>query len=120
MLTAHEINCPISLEAPVCPQITPCGHVFAFPSIMAHLMSHGGDNLRKASPCPLCFQPIVARELRLVQIKVVTPPKVSPHLKRPRLQCARNLLCCSLMGFYLLQCPHSTAGLCEAMARWIS
>ena len=76
MLTAQEIKCPISLEAPVCPQITPCGHVFAFPSILAHLMNHGGDNLRKSSPCPLCFQPIVARELRLVQIKVVTPPKV--------------------------------------------
>ena len=76
MLTAQEIKCPISLEAPVCPQITPCGHVFAFPSILAHLVNHGGDNLRKASPCPLCFQPIVARELRLVQINVVTPPKV--------------------------------------------
>ena len=76
MLTAQEINCPISLEPPVCPQITPCGHVFAFPSILAHLMKHGGDNLRKASPCPLCFQPIVARELRLVQTKIVTPPKV--------------------------------------------
>ena len=78
MLTAQEIQCPISLEAPVCPQITPCGHVFAFPSILAHLMNHGGENLRKASPCPLCFQPIVARELRLVQIKIVTPPKVPP------------------------------------------
>ena len=86
MLTAQEINCPISLEAPVCPQITPCGHVFAFPSILAHLMNHGGDNLRKASPCPLCFQPIVARELRLVQIKVVTPPKVLFRTGLPLLQ----------------------------------
>ena len=82
MLTAQEIQCPISLEAPVCPQITPCGHVFAFPSILAHLMNHGGENLRKASPCPLCFQPIVARELRLVQIKIVTPPKVLPMSSR--------------------------------------
>ena len=93
MLTAQEINCPISLEAPVCPQITPCGHVFAFPSIMAHLMSHGGDNLRKASPCPLCFQPIVARELRLVQIKVVTPPKVPPHPSV--LACNVHAVCCA-------------------------
>ncbi|CAK0785380.1 hypothetical protein CVIRNUC_008588 [Coccomyxa viridis] len=90
MLTAHEINCPISLEAPVCPQITPCGHVFAFPSIMAHLMSHGGDNLRKASPCPLCFQPIVARELRLVQIKVVTPPKAGDTVTFSLLKRARR------------------------------
>ena len=92
MLTAHEINCPISLEAPVCPQITPCGHVFAFPSIMAHLMSHGGDNLRKAAPCPLCFQPIVARELRLVQISVLTPPKVHPHPSN--LACDVRAVCC--------------------------
>ena len=40
------------------------------------------ENLRKASPCPLCFQPIVARELRLVQIKIVTPPKVLPMSSR--------------------------------------
>lgn len=77
MLTAQPLQCPISLETPpLCPQITPCGHVFSFPSIMAHLMHHGGDNLRKASPCPLCFHPIVARELRLVHIHQVQQPKV--------------------------------------------
>ena len=77
MLTTQPVQCPISLESsPVCPQITPCGHVFAFPSIMAHLITHGGDSLRKASPCPLCFQPIVARELRLVHIHQLKEPKV--------------------------------------------
>lgn len=90
MLTAQEIKCPISLETPVCPQITPCGHVFAFPSILAHLMNHGGNNLRKASPCPLCFQPIVARELRLVQIKIVCPPKV------------RTTQECTLLGMHVV------------------
>jgi hypothetical protein len=79
MLTTQPLQCPISLETPpLCPQITPCGHVFAFPSIMAHLMHHGGDNLRKASPCPLCFHPIVARELRLVHTHLVQQPKVAP------------------------------------------
>ena len=64
MLAAQGLRCPITLEAPpLAPQITPCGHVFAFPAIMAHLLHHGGDSLRKASPCPLCFQPIVARAL---------------------------------------------------------
>lgn len=40
MMTGGEVQCPISLETdPLCPQITPCGHVFAFHSIMQHLMT---------------------------------------------------------------------------------
>ncbi|KAK9807857.1 hypothetical protein WJX72_011479 [[Myrmecia] bisecta] len=77
MVASTPIKCPISLDCPpLCAQITPCGHVFSFPSIMQHLMTHGGDELRKASPCPLCFNPIVARELRLVRVHQVQPPKV--------------------------------------------
>ena len=39
MLATTEVQCPISLDTnPLCPQITPCGHVFAFHSIMQHLM----------------------------------------------------------------------------------
>ena len=34
MLSPTPIDCPISLYAPLCPQITPCGHVFSFPAIM--------------------------------------------------------------------------------------
>ena len=77
MLVPAPLRCPISLESPpLCPQITPCGHVFSFPAIMAHLMTHGGDALRKASPCPLCTAPIVSRELRLVRAHIVEPPQV--------------------------------------------
>jgi len=50
-------------------QITPCGHVYSFSSIMQHLMAHGGEQLRRSGPCPLCYQPVVARELRLVQVR---------------------------------------------------
>lgn len=40
MMTGGEVQCPISLDTnPLCPQITPCGHVFAFHSIMQHLMT---------------------------------------------------------------------------------
>ena len=115
MLTAHEINCPISLEAPVCPQITPCGHVFAFSSIMAHLMSHGGDNLRKASPCPLCFQPIVARELRLVQIKVVTPPKVP--IFPCSLSCNVHAVICQASR-WTVHCSSAFTALWDDVRRW--
>jgi len=77
MLVDAPLKCPISLETPpLCPQITPCGHVFAFPSIMAHLINHGGHSLRKAAPCPMCNAPVVARELRLVRAHILLPPKV--------------------------------------------
>lgn len=69
MRSATPVQCPISLDSPpVCPQITPCGHVFSFGSIMRHLMTHGGEHLRRSAPCPLCYQALVARELRLVQV----------------------------------------------------
>eukprot|EP00878_Enallax_costatus_P043232 GHUV01051063.1.p1 GENE.GHUV01051063.1~~GHUV01051063.1.p1 ORF type:complete len:103 (-),score=15.48 GHUV01051063.1:410-718(-) len=69
MMSATPIQCPISLESPpICPQITPCGHVYSFGSIMQHLMNHGGEQLRRSAPCPLCYQPVVASELRLVQV----------------------------------------------------
>ena len=77
MLAQGEVQCPISLDtAPLCPQITPCGHVFAFPSIMQHLITHGGDQLRKTSPCPLCYSQIAARELRMVRVYHVARPEV--------------------------------------------
>lgn len=69
MRSSTPVQCPISLDSPpMCPQITPCGHVFSFGSIMRHLMTHGGEQLRRSAPCPLCYQPLVARELRLVQV----------------------------------------------------
>ena len=74
-----DLQCPISLETPpVCPQITPCGHVFSFVSIMGYLLSQGGPSLRKACPCPLCFLPVAARELRLLRTHLISPPKVRP------------------------------------------
>ena len=79
MLVPAPLRCPISLDSPpLCPQITPCGHVFSFPAIMAHLLNHGGDALRTASPCPLCNAPLVVRELRLVRAHTAVPPQVRP------------------------------------------
>ena len=77
MLAPAPLRCPISLDAPpLCAQITPCGHVFAFPAIMAHLAAHNdGASVRRAAPCPLCYAPVVARELRLVRVHQVAPPQ---------------------------------------------
>ena len=56
MLSVQPVRCPITLDdRPLCPQITPCGHVFSFPAIVAHLVAHGGPELRKSAPCPLCY-----------------------------------------------------------------
>jgi hypothetical protein len=56
MLSAAPVRCPITLdERPLSPQITPCGHVFSFPAIVGHLVAHGGPELRRSAPCPLCY-----------------------------------------------------------------
>ncbi len=80
MLAPAPLRCPISLDAPpLCAQITPCGHVFAFPAIMAHLAAHNnGAAARRAAPCPLCYAPVVARELRLVRVHLVAAPQARP------------------------------------------
>ena len=57
-------------------QITPCGHVFSFHAIMGHLMTHGGDVARTATPCPVCTALIAARELRLVRAMTVHQHRV--------------------------------------------
>ena len=72
------------------PQITPCGHVFAFHAIMAHLVGRGGDALRRAAPCPLCYAPIAARELRLVRIQPVTSPSIGDAVTFRLLRRARG------------------------------
>jgi hypothetical protein len=81
MLAPAPLRCPISLDAPpLCAQITPCGHVFAFPSIMAHLATHNErGTARRAAPCPLCYAPVVARELRLVRVHQAAAPQARPR-----------------------------------------
>eukprot|EP01025_Chloroclados_australasicus_P017398 TRINITY_DN1887_c0_g1_i4.p1 TRINITY_DN1887_c0_g1~~TRINITY_DN1887_c0_g1_i4.p1 ORF type:complete len:620 (-),score=56.10 TRINITY_DN1887_c0_g1_i4:421-2280(-) len=72
MMTDTDVQCPISLESPpFCPQITPCGHLYSFPSIV-HYLYLQDNNLRAPAPCPLCFEPLSARELRDAKIERVT------------------------------------------------
>jgi hypothetical protein len=52
-----------------------CKHINSQPRLGAQV-THGGDELRKASPCPLCFHLIAARELRLARLHRIVPPKV--------------------------------------------
>jgi hypothetical protein len=65
------IQCPITLSPPLCPCITPCGHIFSEEAIMAHMITQGGPELRISSACPICTTEVTARELRPVTIKQV-------------------------------------------------
>jgi hypothetical protein len=65
--TEEPLSCPISLEVPpVVPVMTSCGHVFSLPSIVRCLQDAGSERLTRTAPCPLCFNPVSARDLRLV------------------------------------------------------
>ncbi len=43
-------------------------------------MLHPPPSPRRSAPCPLCFTPVVARELRLVRIRAVNPPRPGQQL----------------------------------------
>ncbi|KAG1679804.1 hypothetical protein FOA52_012716 [Chlamydomonas sp. UWO 241] len=93
MMSPVPVQCAISLDSPpVCPQITPCGHVFSFASIMQHLVNHGGKHLRCSAPCPLCFAPVVARELRLLRVRPVSSASVGDTREFTLLKRRRNVI----------------------------
>eukprot|EP00892_Ulva_mutabilis_P009215 jgi/Ulvmu1/6666/UM003_0304.1 len=70
-----ELQCPITLEAPpTVPVVTACGHIFSLPAIVHCMLDAGGENFTRAASCPLCFNPISARDLRLVSVRTVAPP----------------------------------------------
>jgi hypothetical protein len=76
-LAAAPPTCPIALaplSAADAPVITPCGHLFGAAAIAAHLTARGGA--AAAGPCPLCFAPVAARELRLAAVRLAAPPAV--------------------------------------------
>ncbi|KAL4420636.1 hypothetical protein ABPG75_010292 [Micractinium tetrahymenae] len=111
MLSAQPVRCPITLdERPFCPQITPCGHVFSFPAIVGHLVNHGGPELRKSAPCPLCYTQIAARELRLVQVHRVEAPEAGQLATFQLLRRPRDSIIPQEVGGGPVGCPRATAG----------
>jgi hypothetical protein len=57
---------------------------------MQHLVNHGGKGLRCSAPCPLCFAPLVARELRLVRVRQVGAARVGGSLQFQLLKRSRQ------------------------------
>ncbi len=39
-------------------------------------LAQGGEDLRKAARCPLCYSMVAARELKLVQVQRIHVPQV--------------------------------------------
>ncbi|KAM7250447.1 hypothetical protein ACFE04_022330 [Oxalis oulophora] len=70
--TPFQVQCPICLEYPLCPQITSCGHIFCFPCILQYLLmgedNHKVDCYRR---CPLCFVMISPKDLYTIYIENV-------------------------------------------------
>ena len=71
--------------------MTACGHVFSLPSIVHCMLDGSGEYLLRAATCPLCYEPVSARDLRLVVAR--TRPR--PDLSRP-------------LPFTLLRRPHNS------------
>ncbi|KAJ0969264.1 hypothetical protein J5N97_022141 [Dioscorea zingiberensis] len=76
--TSSPVQCPICLEAPLCPQITSCGHIYCFPCILRYLLmgeeDHKGECWKK---CPLCFMSISCKDLYTLRIENVNQFHVS-------------------------------------------
>lgn len=64
-----EVQCPICLESPLCPQITSCGHIYCFPCILRYLTmgkeDYKGECWKK---CPLCFMMVSTKDLYTIHI----------------------------------------------------
>ncbi|TVT99857.1 hypothetical protein EJB05_54744 [Eragrostis curvula] len=67
-----EVQCPICLDSPLCPQITSCGHIYCFPCILRYLImgkeDYKGESWKK---CPLCFMMVSTKELCTIHISQV-------------------------------------------------
>ncbi|XP_040376685.1 RING finger protein 10 isoform X2 [Oryza brachyantha] len=113
-----EVQCPICLESPLCPQITSCGHIYCFPCILRYLLMGKedckGDSWKK---CPLCFMMISAKELYTIYITQVQHFHVGDNVTFSLLSRSKNSL--TPTKNLTDECPSIDEDDCNAFSKFI-
>jgi hypothetical protein len=66
-------QCPICLDAPCAPRITPCGHIYCLPCILRFLILQKEEQHQRT--CPVCHAMLVQKQLKRVLFESVSPVK---------------------------------------------
>ncbi|KAF0934817.1 hypothetical protein E2562_028824 [Oryza meyeriana var. granulata] len=114
-----EVQCPICLESPLCPQITSCGHIYCFPCILHYLLmgkeDYKGESWKK---CPLCFMMISAKELYTICITQVQHFHVGDSATFTLLSRSKNSLTPSIKNL-TDECTSIDEDSCNAFSKFI-
>ncbi|XP_062223233.1 uncharacterized protein LOC133922085 isoform X2 [Phragmites australis] len=115
----YEVQCPICLESPLCPQITSCGHIYCFPCILRYLMmgkeDYRGECWKK---CPLCFMMVSTKELYTVHITQVQHFRAGDVATFTLLSRSRNSLTPSVKSSSS-QCTSADEDPCNVFSKFI-
>jgi RING-type zinc-finger len=78
---ATTLECPICLDALVCPRISKCGHTFCLACILRHVQTAHSINPYQAIKCPCCALPVIVGEMRPVLVESYRPPMLHQRTK---------------------------------------
>ncbi|KAK3154202.1 hypothetical protein QOZ80_2BG0187570 [Eleusine coracana subsp. coracana] len=114
-----EVQCPICLDSPLCPQITSCGHIYCFPCILRYLImgkeDYKGDCWKK---CPLCFTMVSTKELCTINITQVQHFRAGDVATFTLLSRSRNSLT-PYVKSSSSDCTSSDEDLCNVFSKFI-
>uniref|UniRef100_A0A0D9VGD7 RING-type domain-containing protein n=1 Tax=Leersia perrieri TaxID=77586 RepID=A0A0D9VGD7_9ORYZ len=114
-----EVQCPICLESPMCPQITSCGHIYCFPCILRYLLMGKEDNRGESwKKCPLCFMMISTKELYTIYINQVQHFHVGDNVTFTLLNRSKNSLTPSIKNL-TDECNSIDEDPCNAFSKFI-
>ncbi|KAG2658709.1 RING finger protein 10-like [Panicum virgatum] len=114
-----EVQCPICLESPLCPQITSCGHIYCFPCILRYLTmgkeDYKGECWKK---CPLCFMMVSTKELYTIHITQVKNFRAGDIATFTLLSRSRNSLTPSIKSTSS-ECSSADEDQCNVFSKFI-
>ncbi|XP_050408467.2 RING finger protein 10 [Patella vulgata] len=76
LYTFEKPLCPICLDSPVAAKVTRCGHIYCWSCIL-HLLSLEDGTWAE---CPICYSPVVDKDLRSAEPIIVKPYKVGDKI----------------------------------------